>query len=79
MPEDPLSWHAGWLMIVLGLVVAAAGLWLLIGPPIGWLGRLPGDIRVEGERFRFYFPLATCLLLSIVLSFVLWLVNRLMR
>jgi hypothetical protein len=39
---------------------------------------LPGDIRIEGENFRFYFPLVTCLLLSLVLSLVVWLI-RLLR
>lgn len=40
------------------------------------LGRLPGDIYVRGEHGSFYFPLATCILLSAVLSLVIWLVNR---
>ena len=49
-------------------------LWLL-GEKVG-LGRLPGDIVVRGERTTFYFPLATCLVLSVVLSLVLWLMER---
>ena len=40
------------------------------------LGRLPGDIVVERENFSFYFPLVTCVIVSIVLSFILWLLNR---
>ena len=40
------------------------------------LGRLPGDIRLERENVRFYFPLATCLLLSLVLTLIAWLVRR---
>ena len=52
-------------------------MWIL-APSIPWLGRLPGDIRIERENFRFYFPLVTCLLLSLILSLVVWLI-RLLR
>jgi hypothetical protein len=66
----------GWVLLVLGLVIAGVGLVWVLAPSIPWLGRLPGDIRIELENFRFYFPLMTCLLLSLVLSLVLWLVRR---
>ena len=51
---------------------------LLLGDRLPWLrlGRLPGDIAVERERFRFYFPLGTSLLLSLLASLVLWLLSR---
>ena len=63
------------LLIVFGLVLVALGLlWPLISR-IG-LGRLPGDIVVERENFSLYIPIATSLLISIVLSLVLWLLNR---
>jgi len=63
------------LLIVFGLVLVALGLlWPLISC-IG-LGRLPGDIVVERENFSLYIPIATSLLISIVLSLVLWLLNR---
>jgi hypothetical protein len=62
-------------LIVIGLAIAAAGLaWPWLGK-LG-LGRLPGDIYVRGEHGSFYFPIATCLLLSAALSLVIWLVNR---
>jgi hypothetical protein len=65
----------GWVLLVLGLVIAVVGLvWILV-PSIPWLGRLPGDIRIEAGNTRFYFPLVTCLLLSLLLSLVLWLVR----
>jgi hypothetical protein len=65
----------GWMLLILGLVIAGVGLvWLLV-PSIPWLGRLPGDIRIERENVRFYFPLVTCLLLSLFLSLVLWLIQ----
>jgi hypothetical protein len=69
--------HAGfgWVLLVLGLVIAGVGLvWILV-PSIPWLGRLPGDIRIERENVRFYFPLMTCLLLSVALTLVAWLVR----
>ena len=62
-------------LIVVGLVIVAAGLlWPWLGK-IG-LGRLPGDIRVQGEHGSFYFPIVTCLVISIVLSFIFWLLRR---
>ena len=64
----------GRTLIVIGLVFVAAGLLLTIFPVR--LGRLPGDIVVRGKNSTFYFPLVTCLLISAVLTLVLWLVNR---
>jgi hypothetical protein len=62
-------------LIILGLVLLAAGLlWPVIGK-LG-LGRLPGDIYIERPNFSFYFPLMTSLLVSVVLSVILWLANR---
>ena len=63
----------GFLLIILGGLVILAG-------KIGLhLGRLPGDIRIEGKNGVFYFPLATCILLSLVLSGILTLISRLWR
>jgi hypothetical protein len=62
-------------LIVIGLAVVLVGLawpWLR---RLG-LGRLPGDIYVRGEHGSFYFPLTTCILLSVALSLVLWLIHR---
>jgi hypothetical protein len=69
--------HAGfgWALLVLGLALAGVGLAWVLAPSIPWLGRLPGDIRLERENFRFYFPLVTCLLLSLLLSLVVWVVR----
>jgi hypothetical protein len=67
------------ILILIGLLLALVGLaWLLL-PSIPWLGRLPGDIRWEGEHGSFYFPIVTCLLLSLLLSVVLWLVQQFWR
>jgi hypothetical protein len=63
------------VLIVVGLAIAAVGLlWPWLGR-LG-LGRLPGDISIEGEHGSFYFPLTACILLSIILSLVMWLINR---
>jgi hypothetical protein len=62
-------------LIIVGSILVAAGiLWPVIGK-LG-LGRLPGDITIERENYSFYFPLMTSLLLSVVLSVILWLANR---
>ncbi len=69
--------HAGfaWMLLVLGVMIAGFGLVWILAPSITWLGRLPGEIRIEREGFRFYFPLVTCLLLTLVLSLVLWFIR----
>jgi hypothetical protein len=61
--------------IVIGLIILAIGIaWPLLAK-LG-LGRLPGDIRIETENGFFYFPLTTCIIVSVVLSVVLWLIRR---
>ena len=69
--------HAGfgWILLALGLVLVGIGLLWILAPSIPWLGRLPGDIRIERDNFCFYFPLVTCLLLSLALSLLLWLIR----
>jgi hypothetical protein len=65
------------MLIAVGLLVAALGVIVSLGEklPIR-LGRLPGDIIIRGKNSLFYFPLVTCLLISAVLSLVVWLINR---
>ena len=60
----------------MGAVIALFGLLLLLSGKLPWLGRLPGDIHIKRESFSFYFPLATSLLLSVVLSLILWFFRR---
>ena len=68
----------GKMLVVLGIVIAAAGLvFMLLGRTNLPLGRLPGDILYRGKHTTFYFPLVTCILLSAVLSLVLYLIGRL--
>jgi hypothetical protein len=63
------------LLIIFGLALVALGLLWPVMDKIG-LGRLPGDIVIERDNFRLYIPLATSLLVSVVLSLLLWLLNR---
>jgi hypothetical protein len=64
----------GRLLMIAGGALLLLGVVLTLGPRLPWLGRLPGDIVVERENFRFYFPLATSIVISILLSLVaaLW-------
>ena len=62
-------------LILLGLAILVAGLLWPYLSRIG-LGRLPGDIVIERDNVTFYFPLMTCLLVSVLLSLVFWVVNR---
>jgi hypothetical protein len=66
---------AGKLLILGGIVLVVGGVLWLLGERVG-LGRLPGDIVVRGERTTFYFPLATCLVLSVLLSLFMWMFQR---
>jgi ABC-type tungstate transport system substrate-binding protein len=72
MPLDDI----GRTLLVVGLLIAVMGVVMLLGGQLPWLGRLPGDISIERGNFRFYAPLATCLLLSLILTLVLNLVAR---
>ena len=68
----------GKLLVVVGLAIAALGAILWSGVGSNWLGRLPGDIHYQSPKgnFSFSFPLITCLLLSVVLSVIFWLLRR---
>ncbi len=67
----------GRMLITLGLILVAAGVLLTFAGRLPFkLGRLPGDIFVQGKNSTFYFPLVTCLILSVVVSLVMWLFRR---
>jgi uncharacterized membrane protein len=74
MEWQNVSWPK--LLIVTGVFLIIAGLlaWALQGR-LGWIGRLPGDIAIERENFRFYFPITTMLLLSLLVSALLRLIR----
>jgi hypothetical protein len=66
----------GKFLVIAGLVIAAVGALLWSGFGRGWLGRLPGDIHYTRDNFSFHFPIVTCLLLSLILSLILWLFRK---
>jgi uncharacterized protein HemY len=71
--------HPGWLLVLLGVILVAAGLVWIFAPSIPWLGRLPGDLVIERGNTRIYIPITTCIVLSILLTAVLWVIRYFSR
>ena len=67
----------GKLLVIGGLVMAAIGALLWSGFGRGWLGRLPGDIHYARNNVSFHFPIVTCLLMSVLLSVIFWILRKL--
>ncbi len=66
----------GKMLILLGIFIIIIGILLLIGERIPFIGRLPGDIIIRRERFTFYFPIVTCIILSLIITLILSLFRR---
>ena len=66
----------GKFLVITGVIIVVIGGLLWSGVGKGWLGRLPGDIHYTKGNFSFYFPIVTCLLLSALLTLILWLVRK---
>jgi hypothetical protein len=66
----------GRLLVVFGLVIVAAGVLVMLVGRVPWIGRLPGDIHLQRGNWTLYVPLGTSILVSLVLSLVLWLIAR---
>jgi DUF2905 family protein len=66
----------GKMLVIFGVAIVVFGLALWSGLGTGWLGRLPGDIRIERGHSAFYFPIVTCIILSIILSLAFSLFRR---
>ena len=66
----------GRLLIIGGVILAAVGVAIVLAPNIPFLGRLPGDIRIDNKNVQVFIPLGTMLLISLILTIVLNLVNR---
>lgn len=62
----------GKILLIVGLVIAAVGALFLAGGKIPWIGRLPGDFVFRGKNFTFYFPIATSILVSLILTLILY-------
>jgi hypothetical protein len=66
----------GKLLIVFGLLIAGVGVLLVLAGRLPWIGRLPGDIYVQRGSWTFYFPLATSIVVSVVLTLLFWAIGR---
>lgn len=66
----------GKALIAAGLLLVGVGLLFTLGSKFNFLGRLPGDLRIERENFTFLFPLGSCLLFSLLLSLIFWFFRR---
>lgn len=66
----------GKLLIIAGIVLALIGGLIMLSGRLPWIGRLPGDIVIQKKNFSFYFPIATSILLSIVISLIIWFIGR---
>ncbi len=66
----------GKVLVIVGLVIVLIGLLIWSGFGKGWFGRLPGDIHYSQGNFSFYFPVVTCILLSLAVSLILWLFRK---
>ena len=66
----------GKMLVIVGLLTAAVGALLWSGLGRGWFGRLPGDIHYTKGNFQFYFPIVTCVVISLILTLVLWLFRK---
>ena len=76
MMAHPEVHSLGRALVIIGGLIIVVGLVLMLGAKVPGLGRLPGDIAIRRDGFSFYFPLTSCLLASLIMSVVLWLVNR---
>ncbi|MDY6838872.1 MAG: DUF2905 domain-containing protein [Thermodesulfobacteriota bacterium] len=72
---NPLS-GLGKVLIVTGLVMVGLGIFMILAPKVPWLGKLPGDILVKKENLRIYFPITTCIIISLVLTILFYLFKR---
>lgn len=63
-------------LIIFGTVLILAGVMLQFVPGIPWPGKLPGDIRVKRENFSFYFPFSACIIISIIISLIFYLLGK---
>ena len=63
-------------LIVIGLLLIVIGVAIAFGPSIPFIGKLPGDIYIKKDNFTFYFPLATSVLISVIITFVMYLFRK---
>jgi Protein of unknown function (DUF2905) len=79
MPVEPFR-EIGKLLLLVGILIAVVGAWFAFGGRLPFrVGRLPGDVYYHGRHGSFYFPIATCILLSVLLTLAFWIVNLFRR
>jgi Protein of unknown function (DUF2905) len=66
-----------WIMGIGAIIIIVGIIIYFFHDKLNWIGRLPGDIRVEKENFRFYFPITTMILFSLLGTFIIWLIRKL--
>ena len=66
----------GKIIIFIGLLLVVIGFVWMVGNKLPFIGKLPGDIAIERKNYGFYFPVTTCIIISIILSFILWFFNK---
>ncbi len=66
----------GKMLILIGVLIIVIGLLFIVGEKIPWIGRLPGDIIIKKEKFSFYFPITTCIIISIILTLLFWIFRK---
>jgi len=69
--------NLGKILVIAGIILIIAGLiFWFAGDRLGWIGHLPGDIRIEKENFKFYFPISTMIIISVLLTLILWIIRK---
>ncbi len=66
----------GKIIVFIGLLLVVIGFVFMLGNKLPFIGKLPGDLSFKRENYSFYFPVTTCIIISILLSFILWLFNK---
>ena len=79
--ETSVAFHVGKFLVIVGVALVGAGLLLMAGVKFSFwgLGRLPGDVAYQGKNVSFYFPVATCLVVSAALTLLFWLLSYFRR
>jgi hypothetical protein len=79
--NGPPAFQLGRLLVIAGVILVALGLLFMAGSKFSFfrLGSLPGDIAYKGKNFQFYFPIVTCLVLSGLITLVLWIISLLTK
>jgi len=79
--SDAIHFQLGRFLVIIGIVLVILGLMVMAGSKFSFfgLGRLPGDLTFKGKNFQFYFPIVTCLILSVVATLFIWLISLLTR